>query len=334
MSDYLWDKEGRDPEIEALELKLGAFAYAPLPDPLPASQGEGDYVWDRSGADEGVALLEVSLGSLAYDGDPPVLPLQRVKRPISSGAPWKHSKLMPLALAAGLTLVSLAVGWSALTREDTEARQGWELVPVLVANTELPAGTVVTPQVVSQRAVPARFVSASVLRPESASIVLGQKVTVAVSAGDPLLWDQFESARAFEHLAARIVRGARALAVEVDGKTGVGAWLRPDDHVDIIASLIDPNTNQKVAVTLMENVKVLAARERENVALMVLPEEAELLAFAREFGDVTFTLRHGDDQALREGRGKAFGERERVLLQKRFETIQVIRGAQVPREKP
>ena len=310
MSDYLWDKEGSDPEVEGLELKLGEFAYAPRPD--------GDYLWDRTGEPGDVKPLELSLGALAYDGDPPVLPLQPkpVMRAKSFGAPWKHAKLMPLALAAGLMLIALGVTWREFTRERIEDH-GWNLVPVLVANVDLPEGTLVTPQLVSERTVPARFVSTSVVTPESARIVLGQKVQVAVAAGDPLMWRQFEPAREVEHLAARIVRGARALAVEVNDKA---AWLQPNDHVDIIASLLDPKTNETVAVTVVENVPVVAAKKDENVAVMLLPEEAQLLAFAREFGDVTFTLRHGDDEPR-----DFSGGRERAREKKRSQAIELIR---------
>lgn len=311
MSDYLWDKEGSDPEIEGLELELGEFAYAPRPD--------GDYLWDRSGEPGDVKALELALGELAYDGDPPVLPLQPqpVKRTPSFGAPWKHARFMPLALAAGLLLIALGVTWREFTRERVEDH-GWNLVPVLIANVDLPEGTLVTPQLVSERTVPARFVSTSVVTPESARIVLGQKVQVAVAAGDPLMWRQFEPEREVEHLAARIVRGARALAVEVNDKA---AWLQPNDHVDIIASLLDPKTNETVAVTVVENVPVVAAKKDENVAVMLLPEEAQLLAFAREFGDVTFTLRHGDDEPR-----DFTGGRERAREKKRTQAIENIRG--------
>jgi pilus assembly protein CpaB len=204
-------------------------------------------------------------------------------------------------------------------------------------------------EMMSQRSIPEQFVTSSVVKPDSSSYVVGQKVMVAVAAGDPLLWSQFETSRAAEHLAARVMKRARALALEVKGTTGVGGWMRPNDHVDIIGSFKDPGTNEQVAVTLMQNVTVLATgkitgttnvnlipeneRAYGNVSLMVLPEEAEMLALAQGMGNLTFSLRNEDDLDVLEERGRATintllaGERAKVLQQKRFNTIQVIRGS-------
>ncbi len=319
-----------------------------------------DYLWDQSGSDPDVQQLEAALSGLAYDGDPPVLPspvraplpsppLPRVRPPpYRPGAPWTHARLTPLALAAGLMLMGFGVAFSALQRERAQVRQGWNLVPVVVAAVDLAEGTVVTLEHLSQRSVPEQFVTSSVIKPDSASYVVGQKVQVAVAAGDPLLWNEFETSRAAERLAARVMKRARALAVEVKGTTGVGGFMRPNDHVDIIGSFKDPLTNLPVAVTLMQNVMVLATgkltgttnvnlvpeaeRAYGHVSLMVLPEEAEMLALAQGLGNLTFTLRNEDDLDVLEERGRATlqtllsGERSKVLQQKRFNTIQVIRG--------
>lgn len=358
MSDYLWDKSGADPEIEAFEASLSGLSYDRPAPALP--RHDGDYLWAKSGRDAEIESLEASLSGLAYDGDPPVLPLRRVPTPspplravarpaFRSGAPWTHAKAMPLALAAGLMLMGFGVSYSALMKEKADVRRGWNLVPVLVATVDLSEGTVVSMEHVAQRSVPEQFVTSSVVKPDSASYVLGQKVQVAVAAGDPLLWNQFETSRAVERLATRILKRARALAVEVKGTAGVGGWMRPNDHVDIIGSFKDPMTNQPVAVTIMQNVMVMATgkitgttnvnlipeneRSYGHVSLMLLPEEAEMLVLAQELGGVTFTLRNEDDLDVLEERGRATvstllsGERTRVLQMKRFNTIQVIRGS-------
>ena len=356
MSDYLWDKSGHDAEVEAFELSLSGLAYDRAAPKLPG----GDYLWEKSGRDAQVEALELSLSGLAYDGEAPVLPMRRLptpspplpamRKPVYRGAPWTHAKATPLALAAGLMLMGFGVAYSALAREKADVRKGWNLVPVLVATVDLSEGTVVTMEQLSQRSVPEQFVTSSVVKPDSASFVIGQKVQVAVAAGDPLMWNQFEAARSgMERLAARVFKRARALAVEVKGTTGVGGWMRPNDHVDIIGSFKDPMTNEQVAVTIMQNVMVLATgkltgttnvnlvpeaqRAYGNVSLMLLPEEAEMLVLAQELGGLTFTLRNEEDLDVLEERGRATvstllsGERTRVLQQKRFNTIQVIRGS-------
>jgi pilus assembly protein CpaB len=74
-------------------------------------------------------------------------------------------------------------------------------------------------------------------------------------------------------------------------------------------------------------------RDYNNVSLLVIPEEAEILVLAQDLGALTMSLRNEDDVDVIEERGRATintllsGERTRVLQQKRFNTIQVIRGA-------
>ncbi|MFT3713826.1 MAG: Flp pilus assembly protein CpaB [Archangium sp.] len=333
-------------------------------------QNESDYLWDKSGSDPELEAIEVSLAGLAYDGDPPVLPAPSPRAPKPSpplkvvqlprarpGAPWTfRSRYVPLAIAAGLTCLGFAVAWSAVQKEKSDVRKGWNLVPVLVAASDMSEGQVITLEDISQRSVPEQFVTSSVVKPDSASYLLGQKVQVAIASGDPLQWSQFESSKFAERLAARVMHRARALSIDVKGTTAVGGWIRPNDHVDIIGTFKDPLTNEQVAVTLMQNVTVVATgkisgstnvnllpeseRVYSNVSLTVLPEEAEILALAEQLGTLTFTLRNDEDLDVIEERGRTaintllVGERTRVLQQKRFNTIQVIRGTSAPTTAP
>jgi pilus assembly protein CpaB len=197
--------------------------------------------------------------------------------------------------------------------------------------------------------VPEQFVTSSVVKPDSASYVVNQKVLVPVQAGDPLLWSQFETTKAAERLSTKVAKKARALTVDMAGSASVGGWVRPNDHVDILGSFKDTQTNETVAVTLLQNVIVLATgkitgttnvnlipegqRTYSNVSFLVLPEEAEILVLAGESGALTLTLRNEDDVDVLEERGRATintllsGERTRLLQQKRLSTIQIIRGA-------
>lgn len=326
-----------------------------------------DYLWDKTGHDPEVEALEAALLGLAYDGEPPALPapLRRAPAPeaglppLAARAPargrvlpWRGARVAPLFAALLLMLAGFGLATSALQRERAEARKGWNLVPVVVAAVDLTEGTVVTSEHLSQRSIPEQFVTASVVKPDTANLVLGQKVLVPVAAGDAMRWSQFETARVAERLAQKVLQRARALTVGVSAVSAVGGWVRPNDAVDVIGSFKDPATNEQVAVTLLQNVLVLATgkvtgttnvnllpeseRSYRDLSLMVLPEEAELLVLAQELGNLTFTLRHPDDLDVLEERGRATlhtllsGERTKVLQQRRFNTIQVIRGTQPP----
>src|SRR3954462_5142233 len=254
----------------------------------------------------------------------------------------------PLIVALVLALVAGLVALSAIKKKEADVRRGWNLVPVVVAAVDISEGTVVTFDMISQRSVPEQFVTSSVVKPDSASYIVNQKVLVPVQAGDPLLWSQFETTKAAERLSTKVQKKARAITVEAGKTTAVGGWLRPNDHVDIIGTFKDPQTNENVAVTLMQNVIVLATgkitgttnvnlipegqREYANVSLMVIPEEAEILVLAQELGELTLALRNEDDVDMLEERGRATihtllsGERTRVLQERRREIITIVRG--------
>jgi len=100
---------------------------------------------------------------------------------------------------------------------------------------------------------------------------------------------------------------ARAYTVETSAVTG-GAVLRPGDHVDVVAVLQDDK--RLVAVTLLQNVVVVANAapapgEARQLSLLVIPEEAELLALAKAAGHLTATLRNEQDPDVLEERGSA-----------------------------
>lgn len=255
----------------------------------------------------------------------------------------------PLIVALGLALVAFLVSWSAINKQKDDVRRGWNLVPVVVAAVDISEGTVVDVNMIQQRSVPEQFVTSSVIKPDSASYVVNQKVLVALQAGDPLLWTQFETSKAGERLSSKVQKKARAITIEARTTTAVGGWVRPNDHIDLIGTFKDPQTQEQVAVTLLQNVIVLATgkltgttninlvpesqRDYGNVSLLVIPEEAEILVLAQELGALTMSLRNEEDIDVLEERGRATintllsGERTKVLQKKRFETIQVIRGA-------
>ena len=254
----------------------------------------------------------------------------------------------PLLIAIILGAVALVLTNLNIKQKEIAVRKGWNLVPVVVAASDIPEGTVVTLDMISQRQVPEQFATSSVVRPESASHIVNQKVLVPLQAGDPLLWSQFETMRASERLSTKVQKKTRAITIEANKNASVGGWVRPNDHVDVIGTFRDPSSNENTAVTLLQNVIVLATgkitgttnvnlipegqREYANVSLMVIPEEAEILVLAQELGELTLSLRNEDDVDMLEERGRATihtllsGERTRVLQERRREIITIVRG--------
>src|SRR4026208_514123 len=152
----------------------------------------------------------------------------------------------PLLVALVLGLFAGIIAYSAIKTKERQVRAGWNLVPVVVATVDISEGTVVTFDMISQRSVPEQFITSSVVKPDSASYIVNQKVLVPVQAGDPMLWSQFETTKAAERLSTKVMRRARAITLEAGKAAAVGGWVRPNDHVDIVGTFKDPQTNESV----------------------------------------------------------------------------------------
>jgi pilus assembly protein CpaB len=258
------------------------------------------------------------------------------------------SREHPIRLALVLGSIAGVLAFAAIKKQELEVRRGWNLVPVLTARIDLDVGSVVTEDTLERTSIPEQFVTPSVVQPGDLSKILNARLLVPLQKNDPLLWTQFETHRTGERLSAKVQRKARALTLQTDPESAVGGWVRPNDHVDVIGTFREPTNNESVSVTLLENVIVLATgkqtgltkaqhlsdaqRDYSHVTLLVMPEEAEILALARDLGKLTLALRNDDDIDVLSERGRAdirtllSGQRTSALHEKRMRTIQIIRG--------
>jgi pilus assembly protein CpaB len=245
------------------------------------------------------------------------LPPPPAMRSPSGGGGGSGGWIAGLAIGLGLTvvlgLVVMVVGYSWVKKKEADVRRGWNLVPVVVAATDIPEGTVVTFDMISQRQVPEQFVTSSVVKPDSANYVVNQKVLVPLQAGDLLLWSEFETTKAAEKLATKVPDGYRLFAVAAPRVAAAGGWIRPNDHVDVVAVFPSSKTKEQVARTVLQGVTVFATgritastnvnlvsedrREYEEVTLLVDPAQAEKLALFARIGALSLALRNPNDKA-------------------------------------
>jgi len=141
------------------------------------------------------------------------------------------------------------------------------LVPIVVASVDMRAGTTVTFDHLSQRSVPEQFVTKSVVKPDSASYVVGQVIDHDVEAGDPLRWDDFPLA-----MSRALHDGERALRLELDEALIKG------DRVDVWSN----------GLLVAENAEVLTSGGTRRW-VKVSTAEAELVV--RSGGPLTAVLR-------------------------------------------
>lgn len=307
MSDYLFDRTGHDPDVEALEAALAPLRFDRSPPEGPA------------GADNVVAL--------------------RPAQPSRGAAVsrWLAPRI-PLAAALLVGLAAATIAYVTIRQAQADAARAWELIPVTVAAVDLPAGAALTPEVLTQRLVPAQFVTGSVIRAKDTPQVLLQRLRVPLQAGDAVLVSQLQEPGG-DRLATKVPVRQRAVAVEARGVAHGDGVVQPADRVDFIGTFRDPASGRPIVVTLLEDVAVLATGALRtpvkgpaaSVAVLVEPREAELLALAQEAGALNVTLRgaadaHGNDVE----RGTQLeellaNERSRELERRRRDSIDVIR---------
>ncbi len=154
---------------------------------------------------------------------------------------------------------------------------------------------------------------------------IGQRVAVAVRAGDPLLKTYFVSGPT-PTSADKVQPGWRAVTIGVDQISGVGGLITPASHVDILGTFreqaVGPAAMSPVVTkTLLRNVEVIAVDNRteltlpsragrgaqadrgySSITLLVTPKEALLLTFAQSSGaKLSCSLRRTDDPQTKDG---------------------------------
>lgn len=96
-----------------------------------------------------------------------------------------------LSLFTGLALASagvVAFTFVNVSRKVDEARKEWELKPIVVAARDIRMGETLTFDLLSQRSIPARFVTDSMVLPADVMLVINRPASMPLQAGDALLW--------------------------------------------------------------------------------------------------------------------------------------------------
>jgi len=255
---------------------------------------------------------------------------------------------MPLVVALGLGLLAGLLAYKTIKRQEEKVKEGWDLVPVVVANRDVVEGSIMDYDMVARHQMPDKFVTPSIVSPKQFEKVIGQKLMVPLQRGDLILWSHFRSEGTFERLSNIVRKAGRAISLSMGGAKAVAGWVRPNDHVDILGTFQDDKHGGMVTVTLLQNVIILATgsitgntnlnllddskRSYNTITVMVLPEEAEIIVLASQLGDLHLSLRNPEDIGGEEERARATietlltGERVKALKKKRERTFQIIRG--------
>ena len=262
---------------------------------------------------------------------------------------------MPLLLAAVFAIMAALVAFLAVKQKSIEISSTWEPMKVLVAKTDIQAGTTLTKNNLSRTDVPKRLITPSViterLRKQGLVNPFGQKLAVEMHAGDILLFQHIATKTGGQHLAEAVQNKGRAVSIRVSAESSVHHWVEPSDRVDIIGVFRDPRTREMVSVTLLQNVIVLATgriggqtnrrllseaeRAYNTISVHVLPEAVEMLVLAQDLGSLYLSLRNPEDNEIKDlAEGKTTmttlltGERSKRIStrQNKIFKVEIIRG--------
>lgn len=199
-------------------------------------------------------------------------------------------------------------------------------VVLIAANQELAEGVELESSHLVEVKVSAQLATANSVKPESVQALLGKRLRIPVQKGDLLLASYFTHN---QNVSTLVMKKARAVTLSVSGAENVHFG----DHVDLLAMVQDPNTNEWVTTTQTQNVIVLSPGAFESkkddqfplrrVTFLLLSEEAETALLTVRVGGLHVSLRNEEDVDIMEERGRATlntllsGERRRVLEQRR-----------------
>lgn len=151
--------------------------------------------------------------------------------------------------------------------------------------------------------------------PASIQELAGAVVKQALYKGEAVIAQKVVKKGEQGLLASLMDPGMRAVSIEISAESASGGFVLPNDRVDIILAYeqnADPERGippRSVATTIVTNVRVLAidqnfstdqkgetSRIGRTATLEVSPSEVELLALARQKGEVSLSLRPLDQE--------------------------------------
>lgn len=201
---------------------------------------------------------------------------------------------------------------------------------VLVAKRALTAGTIITADALGFQPWPKELVQDVYFIDGEADMneLIGTVVRYPITAGEPVTQGQLVSPGDRGFLAAALGPGMRAVTVPVTAKTGVGGFVFPGDHVDLVLTQEVQGEGDgdplRTSETFLRNLRVLATdqstekttdengktvvTEFRTVTLEVTAKIAEKVAVAQTVGTLSLALRSLADSGAELERAIASGD--------------------------
>jgi pilus assembly protein CpaB len=226
---------------------------------------------------------------------------------------WKvkrmnRARIVVLAIAIGAGGVAAYLASGSDKPAPAEPVAQLPTVDVLVAKSET-----VKPEDLQWQTWPTASASSAFIkrseRPSATTEITGSIARSPFIAGEPIREQKLVKADGSGFMAAILPTGMRAISTEISPETGAGGFILPNDRVDVILSRREKNPDHPTSADLvvseiiLSNIRVLAIdqapKEKDGqnavigktVTLELKPEQAELIARARQMGTLSLALR-------------------------------------------
>lgn len=185
-----------------------------------------------------------------------------------------------------------------------------ETTDVLVARSDIPMGQTVTPDDIQWQSWPSSSASSSFIRrsdrAEAITQIAGSIARSPFLAGEPIRESKLVKGAGSGYMAAILPTGMRAISTEISPETGAGGFILPNDKVDVILTKREKAADQGDSISseiILTNIRILAIDQTvgekdgqkvvvgKTATLELKPEQAELLARARQAGTLSLALR-------------------------------------------
>ncbi|MBA4010516.1 MAG: Flp pilus assembly protein CpaB [Phenylobacterium sp.] len=221
--------------------------------------------------------------------------------------------LASFALAILLGLIAVLVVRGVMTSQRPAAAQMAAMTPVVVAMMPIERGVELKPAMLKTVNYPSDAVPAGSFR--SADLLVGKdtpaRITVrSMIANEPVLAAKLSGGDGKTNLSGTLTPGMRAVSVRSTDVTGVGGFVLPGDHVDILLTRTVSRGESETTITqvLAENSLVLGVDQMSDqdadkpqvakaVTIEVTPDQAQAVSLGLSVGEVSLSLRQSADVA-------------------------------------
>tara|TARA_B100001248_G_scaffold220746_1_gene176605 strand:+ start:51096 stop:52058 length:963 start_codon:yes stop_codon:yes gene_type:complete len=223
-----------------------------------------------------------------------------------------------LLIAAAILGLAATVLVKAYVNKTIEKVSGGELKARLFARKTMEEGSVIKQSDLISVDVPKRYVHFRAVPSEDKGLILGQKIAATVRQGEAILWEDVALEESYS-LSDYVDVTERGLTIRVDQTSSFNGMIEPGDRVDVMGVLSEQNVSGGEATlqVLLQNAFVLAVNDRidrqtllsvggsaqssedrrdvSSVTLKVSPEDAAMVLFAQNQGQLFLSLRNRSD---------------------------------------